>query len=118
HRHLAVGDKAGTVRLSDRVERPGGENRELLTDHVRTDIDGDVIAFPDKTHRPPGSRAAYGRDAGVRRSATVERQVGPFTVRQVFNGGNWIIGLRIDGDVGAKRLGEPQTLGTHVHRDD
>src|SRR6266446_486784 len=118
HRDLTVGDKAGTVRLSNRVKRPGGENRELLADHVRTDIDGDVVAFPDKTHRPPGPRAAYGRDAGVRRSATIERQIGPFTVRQVFDRSNWIVGLWIDRDVRAKRLGEPQTLGTNVHRDD
>jgi hypothetical protein len=45
HRHLALGDKAGTVRLSDRVKRPGGENSELLADHVRTDLDSDVVAF-------------------------------------------------------------------------
>src|SRR5215813_10358644 len=102
HRDLAVGDKAGAVSLPHCVKRPGRKNGELLADHVWTDVDGDVIAFTDKTDRAPGTCAAHGSNAGLRGGTTIECQISPFAVRQVFDRRNGISGLRIDGDVGAK----------------
>ena len=102
HRDLTVGNKAGAVSLPHRVKRPGRQNSELLADHVWTDVDGDVIAFADETDRTPGTRTAHGSNAGIRGSATIECQISPFAVRQVFDRRNGISGLRIDGDVGAK----------------
>src|SRR6267378_2175313 len=102
HRDLAVGDKAGAVSLPHCVKRPGRKNGELLADHVWTDVNGDVIAFTDKTDCTPGPRAAHGSNAGVRGGATIECQISPFAVRQVFDRRNGISGLRVDGDVRAE----------------
>ena len=118
HRDLAVGDKAGAVRLPHRVKCPGRKNGKLLADHVWTDVDGDVIAFANKTDRTPGTRAAHGSNASVRRGTTIECQISPFAVRQVFDRRNGISGLRVDGDVRAEGLGKPQALRTDIHRDD
>src|SRR5262245_20566278 len=99
HRDLTVSDKAGAVSLSHRVKCPGRQNGELLADHVWTNVDGDVIAFANKADRPPGTRAAHGSNASFRRGATIECQISPFAVRQVFDRRNGISGLWVDSDV-------------------
>ena len=118
HRDLAVGNKAGAVGLADGVESPGRQNGELLADHIRTDVDGDVIAFPDKADGPPGTRAAHRSDARVRRRTAIEGQIRAFAVRQLFDRRNRLLGFRINGDVSPERLRQPQALGTDVYRDD
>src|SRR5438093_98844 len=61
HRDLAVGNKAGAVGLTNGVKGPGRQNGELLADHIRTDVDGDVIAFPDKADGAAGNCGPSGK---------------------------------------------------------
>ncbi len=50
---FAVDDELGAFGLADRREGPGGDDRQLLAQHVGTDVDRHIVAFADKAHRAP-----------------------------------------------------------------
>ena len=84
HLQVAVGNKAGACRLSNGIEGPGGHDGQLLADHIWADTQGHGMAFTDKANTALDTCAAHssGRRVGI--TAAIERQVGAFTVCQVF----------------------------------
>src|SRR6266446_9427396 len=50
---FSVDDELGAFGLADGREGPGGDDRQLLAQHVGTDVDRHIVAFADKAHRAP-----------------------------------------------------------------
>src|SRR5262249_4697383 len=62
---LALDNEACAVGLALPREGPGADDRQLLAQHIGTDIDRYVVALTDKTHGAPDLGAAHGGDPAL-----------------------------------------------------
>lgn len=115
HINPAIGNEASTVGLARFAERPRAHDGQLLSDHVRADIDGHVVALADKGNTAPFTSRFDGLAASLRRSATIHRAIYTEPVGQVLERDHGIIGAWVYDGIGTK-LGRPlQALWPDVY---
>src|SRR6516164_1037780 len=92
---LALDAETRAIGLPLPREGPGGNDRQLLTQHVGADIDRHIVALADKAYRAPHLSAAYGGDTALGLARSVEGEVGA-AVGQVLDRANRVVGGGVD----------------------
>src|SRR5207302_6163949 len=114
---LALDDEARTVGLALPREGPGADDRQLLAQHVRADVDRHIVALADEGDRAPYLGAAHCGDPAFGLARRVEREVRA-AMRQILDRAHRAVRAWIDGLPRDELLGALQPLRADVERDD